>query len=98
MKGTSGVGDVWTWTAICPDTKLMIQWLVGERTSPYALKFMAALGDRLGGRIQITTDGHKCYPGAIRNALAAKVETDYAQCVKLYNDAKGEGRYSPGEC
>src|SRR5438105_8154792 len=24
-------GDVWTWTAICADTKLLVGWLVGNR-------------------------------------------------------------------
>jgi lambda repressor-like predicted transcriptional regulator len=32
FKGTPGYGDVWTFTAICVDTKLVPSWLVGERT------------------------------------------------------------------
>jgi len=30
MKGKPGVGDVWTWTAMDADSKLLISWLVGE--------------------------------------------------------------------
>ena len=32
-KDTFGYGDVWTWVAICADTKLVPSWLVGERTT-----------------------------------------------------------------
>src|SRR4051812_26886617 len=28
-RGEAGIGDVWTWTALDPDTKLMCSWLVG---------------------------------------------------------------------
>jgi IS1 family transposase len=79
----------------------MVQWYVGDRTTPCATEFMSELGSRLNCPIQITTDGHKSYAGAIRNALEAHVETDYAQCVKKYSDAytqNPKGRYSPGEC
>src|SRR5262249_5684070 len=27
-RGKFGFGDVWTWTAICPDSKLIVSWLV----------------------------------------------------------------------
>jgi hypothetical protein len=29
--GEYGYGDVWTWTAICSDTKLVPSWYVGRR-------------------------------------------------------------------
>src|SRR5258707_370503 len=32
FQGTPGYGDVWTWTAIDAETKLVPSWLVGERT------------------------------------------------------------------
>ncbi|MDB5296425.1 MAG: transposase [Phycisphaerales bacterium] len=96
--GTFGVGDVWTWTALCPDTKLMAHWAVGMRDTDWSHRFMRGLAPRLSGRIQITTDGHHSYPSAIRNVLNARVETDYAKCVKKYGDVRGEGKYSPCEC
>ena len=33
-------GDVWTWTAICADTKLVPTWRIGDRTSATGLDFM----------------------------------------------------------
>jgi hypothetical protein len=59
-KGTFGYGDVWTWTAIDADTKLVPSWLVGERTYDDALAFLTDLETRISGPIQLTTDGlHK---------------------------------------
>ena len=61
--GTPGYGDVWTWTAIDADTKLIPSWLVGERTREDCFTFMADLKSRIrvGNRIQLTTDGHRLY-------------------------------------
>ena len=63
FKGTPGYGDVWTFTAICADTKLAPSWLVGERTSDDAEYFLTDLASRLEGRVQLSTDGHKIYEG-----------------------------------
>src|SRR5215210_6659359 len=46
-RGTFGYGDVWTWTAICADTKLVPTWLVGERTIDDGIVFMDDLKSRL---------------------------------------------------
>src|SRR5437588_4475059 len=46
-KGTFGYGDVWTWTAIDADTKLVPSWLVGERTYHDALAFLTDLEARI---------------------------------------------------
>jgi IS1 family transposase len=51
-------GDVWTWTAIDADTKLMPSWFVGSRDSDSAIIFMNDLASRLANRIQLTSDGH----------------------------------------
>jgi IS1 family transposase len=64
-KGTFGYGDVWTWTAICADTKLVPSWLVGERTYEDALAFMVDLETRLAGPVQLTTDGYHVYLNAV---------------------------------
>ena len=56
-----GAGDVWTWTAIEADSKLIISWEVGDRTSATAIEFMDDLRDRLANRVQLTTDGHRAY-------------------------------------
>src|SRR5215211_1415879 len=39
----AGEGDVWTWVAIDPDTKLVVSYWVGERESRDAYYFMADL-------------------------------------------------------
>lgn len=98
-KGTLGQGDVYTWTAIDPDTKLVPSWLVGQRSAFYAKKFINDLKSRLASRPQVTTDGLKLYINAIDGAFGADV--DYAMLVKLYGDEGGnqqERRYSPAVC
>ena len=60
FKGTPGYGDVWTFTAICADTKLIPTWLVGERTADDADVFLSDLAERMDGRIQLSTDGPAC--------------------------------------
>ncbi len=95
-QGMPGYGDVWTYTAICADTKLMAAWLVGSRDSHTARAFMDDLAPRLANRVQITTDGHKAYLTAVSNAFGSNV--DYAMLVKLYDMPKGaspERKYSP---
>ena len=92
-----GAGDIWTWTAIDADSKLIISWNVGGRDVGYASVFMDDVAGRLTTRVQLTTDGHKPYLQAVEGAFGAAV--DYAQLVKLYGDAPGPaGRYSPAEC
>jgi len=33
-------GDIWTWTALDPDSKLMVSWLVGDRDVRAATRLM----------------------------------------------------------
>ncbi|HYB62779.1 MAG TPA: IS1 family transposase, partial [Methylomirabilota bacterium] len=54
-----GFGSVWTWTAMCADTKLVPCWRVGTRGAGTAYEFMHDLAGRLRNRIQLTTDGHR---------------------------------------
>ena len=91
-------GDVWTWTALDADSKLIISFLVGGRDSEYAMAFMDDVASRLAGRVQMTTDGHKAYLEAVEGAFGCDV--DYAQLIKLYGAAPAgaTGRYSPAEC
>lgn len=93
-----GAGDVWTWTALDSDSKLIVSFLVGGRDAGYAIEFMDDLRARLANRVQLTTDGHKAYLEAVEGAFGGDV--DYAQLVKIYGAAP-EGpqrRYSPAEC
>ena len=62
-------GDVWTWTAIDADTKLVPSWLVGTRDLDSAYTFMHDLADRMANRVQLTTDGHRAYLEAVGKRL-----------------------------
>lgn len=94
-----GVGDVWTWTAMDADAKLLISYLVGARDGEHATAFIADVAGRLANRVQLTTDGHKPYLEAVEGAFGGEI--DYAMLVKLYGNTPGnsaETRCSPGEC
>ena len=103
MKNTSagkiqqGWGDVWTWTAIDADTKLIVSYTLGQRGADTAQVFMQDVASRITNRFQLTTDGHRVYADA-EDAFGADI--DYAMLVKIYgasNDTP-ESRYSPATC
>src|SRR6266853_989693 len=97
IAGTAG--DVWTWTALDSDSKLIVSWLVGNRDADCAGDFMQDVASRLANRVQLTTDGHKAYLGAVDDAFG--IDVDYAQLVKIYGespDKSPERKYSPGVC
>jgi IS1 family transposase/lambda repressor-like predicted transcriptional regulator len=98
LRGKFGFGDVWTWTAMCADTKLVPCWRIGGRNAWHAQNFMHDLASRLANRVQLTTDGHRVYLQAVEQAFGNAI--DYAMLVKLYSSDRGEGevRYSPAEC
>jgi IS1 family transposase len=98
FKGTPGYGDVWTFTALCADTKLVPAWLVGERTGDDAYVFLQDLASRMADRIQLSTDGFRGYESTVGPAF--KQDVDWAQIQKLYrtNPHGGETKYSPAIC
>jgi IS1 family transposase len=90
-------GDVWTWTAIDADTKLIPCFMLGQRDAGAARDFMEDLAGRLANRIQLTSDGLKVYIKAVKDAFGEEI--DYAMLVKVYGiDPQGEKRYSPAIC
>jgi IS1 family transposase len=95
-----GAGDVWTWTALDADSKLMVSWFVGDRDVKSANYFMHDVAARLTNRVQLTTDGHHAYLNAVDNAFQSDI--DYAMLVKMYGASEGktetERKYSPNEC
>jgi IS1 family transposase len=96
-KGKFGYGDVWTWTAIDADSKLVLSWAIGGRDSYTALAFMQDVARRLAQRVQLTTDGHKVYLDAVERAFGRDI--DYAMLQKIYgSDSEDEKRYSPAKC
>lgn len=93
-----GAGDVWTWTAIDADTKLILSYTLGGRGAATAHAFMQDVASRTRNRIQLTTDGHRVYADAVENAFGSDI--DYAMLVKLYGSSgdSPESRYSPASC
>lgn len=93
--GQYGYGDIWTWTALDADTKLIVTYLVGNRDANDALGFMRDVASRLSHKVQLTTDGHKPYLEAVEDAFGGDV--DYAMLVKHYGTAPegAQVRYSP---
>src|SRR5437868_3926587 len=91
-----GAGDVWTWTAIDADSKLIVSWHVGDRSQHTGISFMCDLKARLANKVQLSTDGHKAYLKAVD---AVDFDADYAMLIKIFaNDYAGAGRYSPPKC
>jgi IS1 family transposase len=95
-----GAGDIWTWTALDADSKLILSWVVGGRDASFALALMDDVRGRLANRVQLTTDGHAPYLAAVEEAFGADI--DYAMLVKLYGEPstspEAARRYSPTEC
>ncbi len=92
-------GDLWTWIALDPASKLVVSFLVGPRNQGAAHEFMQDVAERVTGRFQLSTDGLGLYPPAVEHALGARV--DYAQIIKEYGqppEREGERRYSPAVC
>ncbi len=91
-------GDVWTWTAIDADTKLLVSWLVADRTTESAMTFMSDLKERLSNRVQLTSDGHRPYLARLLANMFGN-DVDYAMLQKIYgHEPQGEKRYSPAKC
>jgi len=97
-KGEFGYGDVYTWTAMCADSKIILSFLVGRRDTQHANIFIKDLASRLKNRVQLTTDGHKVYLEAVEDAFGGDI--DYAMLVKVYESTPTEDqrKYSPVEC
>ncbi len=93
-------GDVWTWTAIDADTKLVPSWFVGSRDHIDGTAFVQDLASRLANRVQLTSDGHRPYLSAVPETFKGQI--DYAMLIKHYSAPKPQveaaRRYSPAEC
>lgn len=97
----AALGDAYTFVAIERNTKLVIAWHLGRRTSRDTLEFTEKIFQAVDGttnRFQLTTDGFVAYPDAVTYSLGTRV--DFAQPVKIYAQPEqggGERRYSPAE-
>lgn len=95
LEKNADAGDVWTWTAIDADSKLMVTWHVGGRSTDDAHDFMRDLAGRIDGRVQISTDGLPHYPPAVVAAFGEDV--DLGTVVKQFS-GQTTGRYTPPVC
>ncbi len=90
-------GDVWLWTALDPDTKLVPTYHVGPRDMEARFAFMSDLAKRVSRDTQITTDGYFTYETVVPAVFGDDV--NYAQLVKQYgtdsDPRRPERRYSP---
>ena len=92
-----GAGNTWTWTAIDANSKLIVSWLLGDRSQRSAYHFIADLAKRIVGRTQLTSDGLRLYRTAVEAVFGSDV--DYAQLVKIFGSpVEDEKRYSPATC
>jgi IS1 family transposase len=95
--GDQDKGDVWTWVAIDADSKLAVNWLVGQRDLRDCWQFIQGIKDRVSGRVQLSTDGHSSYRGTV--GLVFGGDVDWATIAKQYRSQRvGPGRYSPPIC
>lgn len=94
----SGLGSIWTWTALDADTKLIVSYMLGDRGAETAQAFIRDVASRVRSRIQLTTDGHRVYAEAVEDAFGSEI--DYAMLVKIYGASNDnpESRYSPATC
>ena len=93
----AGWGDCWTWTALDADSKLIISFMLGDRTLTTAHGFMADVAGRLANRVQLTTDGRRPHLAAVKDAFGDDI--DYAMLLKVYGaDNNPKKRYSPAVC
>jgi hypothetical protein len=93
-----GQGDLWTYTAIDADSKLMISWLVGSRNHANTQAFMLDLSERLAGTFGLPLDEtgtHRRYSpmectGAVKLPITrlthgfSKKAANHAHAVSLY--------------
>ena len=79
-----GWGDVWTWTALDADSKLMVSYMVGNRGAQCAKHFMGDVALRVASRVQITTDGYRADAEAVEGAFGT--DCDYAMLIKIYGN------------
>lgn len=96
----AGWGDVWTWTALDADSKLLVSFLIGQRGPHNCYEFMKDVASRLASKVQLTTDGRYWYIDAVDHAFG--IDVDYGMIQKHYAGgmagvATAAARYSPAK-
>lgn len=85
-------GDIWTWTALDRDSKLMLSWRVGDRSADTAYGFMRDLRSRLANRVELVVDGFGVYPEVVWNVFGEDV--DFVPLKKVYGEPRETERRS----
>jgi IS1 family transposase len=89
-------GDIWTWTALDADSKLMISYMVGPRRPPMAYHIIEDVRNRVATLApQISTDNLPWYRQAIDRYFG--IDVDFGTISKVYA-SEPSGRYSPPVC
>ena len=98
-KIVPGAGDIWTFTALDRDSKLMVSWFSGDRDVDTASRFLRDASDRIVSPVQVTTDAWPGYKQLVSEIFPW--ETSYGQVQKVFTTSPDKGparRYSPGVC
>jgi IS1 family transposase len=80
----AGWGDIWTWTALDADSKMLVSFLVGSRGPSNCYDFMKDVASRLTSQVQLTTDGLYWYVDAVDHAFG--IDIDYGMITKHYGN------------
>lgn len=75
-------GDVWTWTALDADSRLIVTWLVGNREMDDCRRVMRDLADRLTTRVELISDGYSAYIAGVESAFGGNIH--FGQIVKSH--------------
>jgi transposase-like protein/IS1 family transposase len=92
----AGCGDAYTFIGIERNTKMIIAWHLGRRTSEDTWAFASKLNRATAGRFQLSTDGYRPYTTAMPRTLGNRI--DFMQIIKHYAPDREEGasrKYSP---
>jgi IS1 family transposase/transposase-like protein len=94
-KIVGGCGDSWCWTAVDRNTKLMVAWHHGRRTTEDCHSFMRKLANATTGRFHLSTDAFQPYERIVKWHLGQRV--DYGQVMKIFgvNPKEDQRKYSP---
>ena len=98
-KFIPGAGDVWTFTALDRDSKLMVSWFAGVRDKLCAGEFLRDAAARIVTPVQVSTDAWQGYESLISEVFPST--TAYGQVQKVYSETPDSGparKYSPGIC
>lgn len=102
IEPPDGAGRVWTYLAMCTESKLIIEYHLGDQGARDATKFLRKLAAKLKRkdngdftvRPHLATDGLKAYPKAVNNAFGSDI--DYGILSKQYSQTDKHGNKAPG--